>query len=176
MNRSLCRKQAHFAVASTVLVGSNFYDLQNRYPAHSPTLIHDGRGPWDWEHVARLYSSPFNEECGKSLSIEIAPWFYLLGWFSIFSRMKFLLEFCSDLRYPLLFGPSLVGHLSILLWLTISEDIKNFASLMNILIPCGDDWKWLQDDLVSVSFLLQLPAVFGIYTGRILVVVTRACS
>ncbi len=74
-----------------------------------------------------------------------------------------------------MFGPSFVGHLSILLWLTLSEDIKNFASLMNILIPCGDDWKWLQDDLVSVSFLLQLPAVFGIYTGRILVVVTRAC-
>jgi len=141
MTGSLCWKQAHFAVASTVLVGSNFYDLQNRYPAHSPTLIHDGRGPWDWEHVARLYSSPFSDECGKPLNIEITPWFYLVGRFSIFFRVKFPLDFCSDLRYPLLSGASLVGHLSILLWLTISEDVKNFASLMKTSIPSGDDWK-----------------------------------
>jgi hypothetical protein len=141
VTRSLYRKQAHFAVVSTVLVGSNFYDLQNRYPAHSPTLIHDGRGPWDWEHVARLYSSPLSDECGNSLNLEIIPWFYLVGRFSIFFRVKFLLDFCWDLRKLLLSGASLVGHLSILLWLTISEDIKNFASLMKILIASRDDWK-----------------------------------
>ncbi len=59
----------------------------------------------------------------------------------LFFRVKFPLDFCSDLRYPLLSGASLVGHLSILLWLTISEDVKNFASLMKTSIPSGDDWK-----------------------------------
>ncbi len=47
----------------------------------------------------------------------------------------------SEISVFCLVSASLVGHLSILLWLTISEDIKNFASLMKILIPSGDDWK-----------------------------------